>query len=173
MWIELGTAGEWAAAIGTVAAFGVTLRVVKIEANRDAERTMDRRREAAELVRAHADLVHAWVLGPWQLHSSMPTQTVLLSNTSAQPVRDVRLVLRYSEQSETMDLGVLAPNADSSRDVRVSFVPNEGALPDVTLVFRDRSGRVWMREGGDLKLLSGNSYDDEDLHRLLKENPAT
>lgn len=171
--IDWGTAGEWAGAIGTTAAVGAAVRLARMEANRDEERVAERRRAEADRVRTQAERVHGWVSGPWHLHGDTPHQTVRLSNTSNQPVYDLSIDLRYTpEHHEIHGLGVLAPNADLARDVRLSSSPTPNVTPDLALVFRDRAGRLWQRTGGELMLLIGRR-GDRDIHRLLDENPAT
>jgi hypothetical protein len=143
-----GTFPEWLAAIGTLLAFAVALRLLfkELEARREAQE--DRRRNQARLVAA-------WITSKWASETELRF-TLVVRNGSDEPIYDGRCVVVPSTNRIASDPMmvfdwefrwlVLPPQETKEDDLRL---PEKlwRSLWDAgtTLSFTDAAGRRWTR----------------------------
>jgi hypothetical protein len=143
---DWGSVPDWLAALGTVAAFGVALRLLakELAARREAEE--DRRREQARSI-------GAWPTAPVPEHPRAANQvfTVILRNGSQEPVYNVQAVMKHPDLSSDevrragwstwqLTLGILPPGENFTKLRLVPYQPGP-----IELSFTDAQGRRWTR----------------------------
>jgi hypothetical protein len=103
-WVELGTLGEWAAALFTGAAFFIALRVVR-------EESTARARQAARERMEQARLCNAWCYDhPDPAKRARGTILLEVANNSEQPVFSVRArPAGWPHENWLIDVPVIAP----------------------------------------------------------------
>ena len=152
-----GTAPEWLAAVGTLLAFAVALRLLFKE--------LDTRREALDdRLRSQARLVVAWTShnpGSGELALSR-LWYIRIKNGSDEPVRNVTVTLYVKRPSQHPPLEplhrrkykVLAPQTLMTTE-RLPVDESTFDGPPVSIVFRDSQGYMWKRNpDGILELLA-------------------
>jgi hypothetical protein len=131
---DWGTVPDWLAAVGTLLAFAVALRLLFKELDARRENEEDRRREQASRVAAWARPVGA---GP-------NDHAMMLRNNSEQPVTAVRLVMEHPDMPEVVtreeSWDLVPPGEQRVDDMWVTGPPGP-----VTLTFTDAAGHRWTR----------------------------
>lgn len=159
-----GTVAEWFAAVGTVAAFGAGIIVIK----RDNEwKHAEEKRRKEELERQQAELITGW----WDDE----TDEIELINSSTGIVYLVILTTVYGLRpghpnsvlgdatGETKALSVLPPGKRRV-PIRRQYRDDELVSRRLSIRFSDAAGRHWIRGGrGDL------DRTDEDPGTFLRE----
>lgn len=153
--IQLGTVGEWAAALGAFAAFGAAVAVIVMERKQIGNLEQERRVREQEHRERHAQPVSVWVstlVG--KVGASAVSGKLALHNGGVQPVYDLEWTL-YHPLFEPTGSGkrVLPPQTQNHpRDYDFRCRPGE-TVPDgftagqisVDISFRDSVGRRWKR----------------------------
>jgi hypothetical protein len=150
---DWGTVPDWLAAIGTLAAFGVALRLLAKELAARREQEEDRRSSQARLV-------SAWPTDP-QVEGGRLRVTVVVKNGSDEPVYQVHAVLvpPDSPWAEDPEAGAgQVPAAEIGRMMLPPGQKEEGRFPmimsilhtgigpgPVGISFTDAAGRRWKR----------------------------
>lgn len=162
---DWGSVPDWLAAIGTLAAFGVALRLLAKELDARREQEEDRRR-------AQARLVNAWPTMKWRESDGEAESWFVVVNASDEPVYQVKVTVvprdsgfaadpeaaRGQVPTIEEDLPLpLRPQETSER-----WAPAESKLGTwhvvLGLSFTDSMGRRWKRyPDGRLVELSGQA----------------
>lgn len=152
-----GTLPEWLAAVGTLLAFAVALRLLFKELE-------TRREDVGARLRAQARLVAAWVT-QIETHESATTCHLVTRNGSDEPVHNVTVTLYQRgsardalHERATQWYSLLAPQTIEAFGPINLEEPLYVAWSSLTasIAFRDSQGYSWLREpGGILTLVAG------------------
>lgn len=154
--LELGTLGEWAAAVGTIAAFFVTWRLLKHELEeRQSAREKDER-EQARLVSAWVD--HSGITqGPNHPAGGSLRLVAVVLNNGNEPVHDLRVLPAYLDFTPfdvpVREEVVLPPGERKTFEFKLVNDPNKPAPGRyrATVSFTDSAGQRWQRTAGRLE----------------------
>lgn len=147
---RLGTVPDWIAALGTIAAFAVALRLLAKELSARREQEEDRRR-------AQARLVAGWVAMPEQDPQAPANWVfgVVVRNGSDEPIHDVNAVMVPAGSPYASDPEATPPAIAAVRVLRESMPPGETIEQRLRMVpimpgsfgmsFTDAAGRRWKR----------------------------
>jgi hypothetical protein len=148
---DWGSVPDWLAAIGTLAAFAVALRLLakELAARRDQEE--DRRR-------AQARLVNAWPTMRWRESDGEAEGWSVVRNDSDEPIYQVKLTVVPRDSRFASDPEAARGQAQTIEDDWMGVLPRqtrEGWLPAewklstwyvaMGLSFTDSQGRRWKR----------------------------
>ena len=138
-----GNAAEWAAALGTIAAFAATVALLRQEVEA-------RRRDIEERERRQAALVSCWlgeqeVMGqakPWEARS------VFVRNASEEPIYHAVITQEPDHYPSPSTWSVIGPQ----QEVHDQWSPRvedlgPGVIPQPVLSFLDAAGLAWERDG--------------------------
>ena len=135
---EWGTVPDWLAAVGTLAAFAVALRLLAKELTARREQEEDNRREQARRVSIWAQTAREPPdPSRWQYR-------LVLRNASEEPVFAVTFIMEHADEAGRQVRGefwdVLPPGQHPELYQTVDYPPGP-----ITLTFTDAQGRVWTR----------------------------
>lgn len=156
--LPLGTLAEWATAVGTVGALGLTYRLLSHEV---AARRADERRRAesqARLVRVIGGRATQGQFDPATGGYSPPMDvdiTASVVNNSSELIRDIDLVVQFGSEQLDEHGEIVAPEHVFSARWKRTW-PDE-VVPEVTAsaTFTDADGGRWRRtQRGDLTPMS-------------------
>jgi hypothetical protein len=149
---DWGTVPDWLAAIGTLAAFVVALRLLAKELTARREQEEDRRR-------AQARLVNAWLTMKWRESDGEAESWFVVTNASDEPVYQVKVTVVPGDSGFASDPEMARGQAETIEENWNSpLLPHEsrdGCVPDewnwwtrkasLGLSFTDSQGRRWKR----------------------------
>jgi hypothetical protein len=142
---DWGTVPDWLAAVGTLAAFAVALRLLAKELAARREYEEDRRTEQARLV-------STWTTFPERdaQDSSLYWFYVVVKNASEVPVHNVSVVMEeprspYARATGSPDCRMQFFTVAPGENDRLAFRHPEHHAGPLTLTFTDAAGRRWTR----------------------------
>jgi hypothetical protein len=151
---DWGTVPDWLAAVGTLAAFAVALRLLAKELAARREQEEDRRREQASRVACWLEIVEDpdWPPRHWAPDKPVRAVAAVLQNGSEEPVYDCRVHIELDpgasgklvsgDRQYSLEERTLPPG----RTQRSVSFPREDLPPASTrMSFRDAAGRRWTR----------------------------
>jgi hypothetical protein len=135
-----GNVAEWAAALGTIAAFGATVLLLRQEVEA-------RGRDVAERERRQAALVSCWLDDAWSEVNVEFYRAVFVKNASDEPIYHVQVLQEPGQRGEFLlaHWGVIGPRKEETWhwDPNTEDVPTD---PVPVLSFVDSAGQQWERD---------------------------
>lgn len=130
---DWGSVPDWLAAIGTLAAFAVALRLLAKELTARREQEQDRRSEQARHVAAWA----------FRAAGTPAGHILFVRNKGEEPVSSIRLVMEHPDEPGTVTREETWPLLPPGLEDELGRYPHPPG--PITLSFTDAAGRRWTR----------------------------
>jgi hypothetical protein len=166
---DLGSLAEWVTAVAAIGALaGVAAAWKGVQASQAAAEEERRRRDdldaAVERRRKTDQASRVWIAAAAGVHGGMRRVTV--ANNSSEPIYDVWYV-RYGHDGakvQRKNLAYTLPPTEKVHTISEPAIPRESFVrAHFELEFRDRRGRMWVRNGDGRLRLVDETHAVDDL----------